>query len=107
MADFGSPVIFGSYATMALFDQPDTDIVSGHVQSTGYRIEYPATDLPGLSQGDSLLIGIGSGWSLTADNRLQYTGPYPDGAQSATFRVLGSPNLLDDGMFLEARLEKV
>lgn len=112
MADFGSPVIYAgqgnTQGTMALFDQPDTDIMSAHVQSTGYRIEYPQSDLVGLSMDDTVLIGIGAGWSLDPTRtRMVYTGANPERAQSAQFRVIGTPNLLDDGMFLQARLEKV
>jgi hypothetical protein len=58
MADFGSPVIFGTQTTMALFDQPDHDVMSGRAQSTAYCIEYPSKDLVGLARGDVVLIGI-------------------------------------------------
>lgn len=112
MADFGSPVIYDgqerTQSTFAIFDQPDTDVLAGRAQSTGYRIEYPATDLVGLSNGDTLLIGIGSGWSLDATRtRLKYSGCDAANSQSAVFRVLGSPNKIDDGVFFEARLEAI
>jgi hypothetical protein len=34
-------VIFGTQTTMALFDRPDHDVLSGRAQSTAYSIEYP------------------------------------------------------------------
>lgn len=110
MADFGSPVIYDgqgrAQSTMAIFDQPDTDVLAGRAQSTGYRIEYPASDLVGLSNGDTVLIGVGPGWKLDSNaTRLVYCGSDPSSAESATFRVLGSPNKIDDGVFFEARLE--
>lgn len=108
MADFGSPVIFGSYTTMALFDRPDMDVLGGRAQSTQYRIEYPASDLPGLGNGNKVLIGIGPGWGFdSTGRRLKYSGPCPERAESALFQVLGSPDLIDDGTFIEARLERL
>jgi hypothetical protein len=112
MADFGSPVLYRSQertqGTMAIFDRPDTDILSNRVQSTGYRIEYPKDDLIGLSRGDTVLVGIGPGWSLdTTRTRLVYSGCDPDCSESTQFRVLSSPNKIDDGVFMEALLEAV
>lgn len=107
MADFGSPVIFGAYRTMALFDQPDKEILRGRAQSTGYMITYPATDLVGLGNESTVLIGITPGWIFDPTGRLQFIGPCPDRADSGTFKVLGTPSLLDDGGFLEARLERI
>ena len=107
MADFGSPVIFGRYTTTALFDQPAADVISNRVQSNQYRIEYPAGDLPGLANGSELLIGIGPGWGFDeTGTRLKYSGRchLPE---SATFKVLGVPGKIDDGLFMEARLQKL
>lgn len=107
MADFGSPVIFGSYTTTALFDRPDNNLLGGRSQSTEYRIEYPASDLPGLANGSTLLIGIGPGWGFDASGlRLAYSG-CSSCAEASIFRVMGVPSKIDDGTFLEARLEKV
>lgn len=112
MADFGSPVIYAgqgtTQGTMALFDEPDTDIMNGHVQTTGYKIDYPQSDLVGLSIDDTVLIGIGPGWTLDPTRtRMIYCGANPARAQPVQFRVIGTPNQLDDGSFLEAKLEKV
>lgn len=112
MADFGSPVIYEgdgpTQTTTAIFDEPDTDVLAGRAQSTGYRIEYPSTDLLGLSNGDTVLIGIGPGWGFDAPRkRLLYSGCNAANARSAVFRVLGSPNKIDDGVFFEARLEAI
>lgn len=112
MADFGSPVIYTgqgrTQSAMALFDRPDTDVISGRVQTTGYRIEYSVSDLIGLSMNDSVLIGIGPGWSIDpTGSRLVYSGANQAGSESAEFRVIGSPNKLDDGVFMQAMLEKV
>lgn len=107
MADFGSPVIFGGLTTTALFDQPDVDIASGRVQSTQYRIEYPASDLSGLTNGSVVLIGITPGYTFDATGlALLYVGSNPSPV-SAQFKVLGTPNLLDDGLFMEARLQRI
>lgn len=93
---------------MALFDQPDRTILGGRVQTTGYAIEYPATDLTGLSNGSTVLIGITQGWALDATrSRLQFNGSNPERADSGTFKVLGTPNLIDDGLFLRADLERL
>lgn len=108
MADFGSPVIFGSQTTMALFDQPDTNVVHGRAQSTGYTIEYPATDLRGLAFGDTILIGITAGWGFdSTGKRLQFNGKCAASAESAQFKVLGPPDLIDDGAFRRAELERL
>jgi hypothetical protein len=108
MADFGSPVIFGTQTTLALFDQPDTDVIRGRSQSTGYTIEYPATDLRGLAFGDVVLIGITPGWGFDATGkRLKFNGRCAESAESAQFKVLGPPDLIDDGMFRRAELERL
>jgi hypothetical protein len=112
MADFGSPVIYGgqgnTQSTTAIFDEPDAGVLSGRATSTGYRIEYPAADLIGLTHGDTVLVGIGPGWALDpAGQRLVYSGPDPAGGTSSVFRVLGTPNRIDDGTFFEARLEAI
>lgn len=108
MADFGSPVIFGSLTTMALFDQPSHDVLNGRSQSTAYCIEYPATDLVGLKRGDVVLIGITPGWKLDpTGKRLLFTGRCPETAVSGEFKVISPPDLIDDGIFIRADLEKV
>jgi len=92
---------------MALFDQPDTDVLSGRAQSTQYRIEYPRGDLPGLTNNSEVLIGIGPGWGFdSTGSRLLYSGACLS-PESATFKVLGTPNKIDDGLFLEARLQRI
>ncbi len=107
LRDFGSPVIFGSQRTLALFDQPDADVLTGHAQSTQYRIEYPRAALVGLANNNVLLIGIGPGWKFdTTGTRLEYVGADP-APESAQFRVLGSPSNVDDGAFLEAKLQRI
>lgn len=108
MADFGSPVIFGSQATMALFDQPSHDVLSSRSQSTAYCIEYPSTDLRGLKRGDTVLIGITPGWKLDpTGKRLLFAGKCADTAISAEFKVISPPDLIDDGTFTRVDLEKI
>ena len=108
LKDFGVPVIYGSQATYALFDRADAEILTQRVQTTQYRIEYPADNLIGLKHGDTVLIGISPGWKLDATGtRLEYTGNDQSRAESGFFRVLGTPNRLDDGLFVETHLEKV
>jgi hypothetical protein len=108
MADFGSPVIFGSQTTMALFDRPDHDVLSGRAQSTAYCIEYPSKDLIGLARGDVVLIGITPGWKFDATGkRLQFAGACPETAVSGEFKVISPPDVIDDGTFTRADLEKL
>jgi hypothetical protein len=77
------------------------------VQTTGYSIEYPADALTGLGNGDVVLIGITQGWVLDSTGlRLKFNGPSPERAVSATFKVLGTPDLIDDGLFMRADLER-
>lgn len=106
--DLGRPVIFGSLTTMALFDQPDTQVLSGRVQSTGYSIEYPASKLIGLKNGSQVLIGISQGWGFDSTGyRLQFYGADPNRADSGKFQVIGTPNMLEDGFFMRAELERL
>jgi len=108
LVDMGRPVIFGSQAALAIFNQPDSEVLGRRVQSTGYSIEYPATSLVGLKNGDTMLIGITQGWGFdSTGRRLQFFGACPERADSGQFKVLGTPNLLDDGLFLKADLERV
>jgi len=108
MADLGSPVIFESQVTLAFLDRPDTPIMGGRVQSTGYAIEYPANKLVGLKNGSIVLIGITQGWGFdSTGRRLQFFGPCPERADSGQFQVLGVPALLEDGMFMRAELERL
>jgi len=110
MADFGSPVICKrtGTTTTALFDQPDREVLGGRAQSRAYCIEYPASDLVGLVRGDTVLIGIGPGWGFDASGfRLKYNGPNPGSADSGEFRVIAPPDLLDDGLFMHADLERL
>ena len=108
MADFGSPVIFESQTTLAIFEQPDSQILVGRVQSTGYSIEYPATKLVGLKNGSTVLIGITQGWGFdSTGRRLQFFGPCPERADSGQFQVIGVPAFLEDGMFMRAELERL
>jgi hypothetical protein len=83
LRDFGKTVTFGSVSTLVIFDQPDMDVLSGHAQSTQYRILFPTGALAGLGNGSSVAMG------------------------AAMFKVLGTPNMLDDGLFSEARLERI
>lgn len=108
LADMGRPVIYGSQASLAIFNQPDSEVLGKRVQSTGYSIEYPAEKLLGLKNADTLLIGITQGWGFDSTGyRLQFFGKCPEKADSGQFKVLGTPNLLDDGLFLRADLERV
>jgi hypothetical protein len=108
MADLGSPVIFGTQATMALFDRSDHDVLGGRAQSTAYSIEYASKDLIGLARGDVVLIGITPGWKLdSTGTRLQFAGSCPENAVSAKFKVISPPDLIDDGTFTRADLEKL
>jgi hypothetical protein len=109
-ADFGSPVIFKrtGATTTALFDQPDREVLAGRAQSRAYSIEYPASDLVGLVRGDTVLIGIGPGWGFDASGfRLKYSGKNSESADSGEFRVIAPPDLLDDGLFMHADLERL
>lgn len=107
LREFGSPVIFGKQTTWATLDQPDADVLTGRAQSTQYRIEYPRADLLGLGNNDVVLIGIGPGWKFdAAGTRLEYIGKSHT-PESAAFRVMGSPSKLDDGVFLEAKLQRI
>lgn len=107
MADFGSPVIFGSKTTLALFDRPDTNVLAGRAQSTGYSIEYPSGALVGLARGDVVLIGITPGWKFdSTGKRLQFAGTCAT-PESAQFKVIAPPDQLDDGTFMRADLEKL
>jgi hypothetical protein len=104
---FGSPAIYGSQTAMVLFDRPDAEILTQRVQSTQYRIEYPAEKFVGLKHGDVLLIGITPGWRFDAGGtRLVYEGSHP-APETGRFRTLGTPNRVDDGSFLEAHLERI
>lgn len=93
---------------MAIFEEPDMDVLHGRVQSTQYRITYPRSKLVGLGNNDTVLIGIGPGWGLDpTGHRLLYSGSDPINSESAQFRVMGSPDILDDGLFVEAKLQRV
>jgi hypothetical protein len=108
LKDFGVPVIYGAQSAYVLFDQADTQILSQRVQTTQYRMEYAADKLLGLKNGDVVLIGIGPGWRIdSGGTRLEYIGDNPDTADSGRFRVLGTPNRLDDGAFVETHLERI
>jgi hypothetical protein len=107
MQDFGVPVLYGSQRTTALYDSPDMQILSQRAQTTGYRIEYPATDLSGLKHGDELVIGTSPGWKFDAAGDMVFVGPSPELAVTGQFRVLGTPNMLDNGAFIEAQLERI
>ena len=107
LKDFGSPVIFGNLTTWATFDQADADVLTGRVQSTQYRIEYPRSKLVGLGNNDTVLIGIGPGWQFDATGtRLEYVGAESE-PDSGYFRIMGTPKKLDDGVFMEAQLQRV
>jgi hypothetical protein len=82
LADFGVLVTFGTQTALAIFDQPDSEILSRRAQTTGYRITYSAAKLTGLGNGSVVSI---AGEAYTA---------------------LGTPNKIEDGVFLEATLEK-
>ncbi len=83
LKDFGQTVAFGSQSTLAILDQPDSQVLSGHVQTTQYRLTYPTAALTGLVHGSVVTLG------------------------AKTFRILGTPNMLDDGLFSEAHMERV
>jgi len=105
--DFGSPVIFGIQTTWAILDQPDVDVLGGRAQSTQYRIEYPRAALIGLVNNSVVLIGIGPDWKFdSTGTRLEYVGSDLS-PESARFRVLGTPNKMDDGAFMEAQLQRI
>lgn len=107
VADLGSPVIFGRYSTLAIFDEPDQEILGGRAQSTRYCILYPTAALPGLVNASTVLIGIGFGWGFdSTKTRMVYSGNCAE-PDSGTFKVIGTPNLKDDGVFSEAMLERV
>jgi hypothetical protein len=108
MADFGSPVIFGSQTTMALFDRPDHDVLSGRAQSTAYCIEYPSKDLVGLARGDVVLSGSRqAGSSMRPESAFSSQGCCPESAVTGQFKVISPPDTIDDGTFTRADLEKL
>lgn len=60
LADFGSPLTWnGVTATppvLAIFDQPDTDILSKRVQSRGYKITFLTSTLPNIARNDTIIV---------------------------------------------------
>lgn len=81
LADFGVPVVINGISTMALFDQPGQDILSGRVNSEQYEITYIEAEAPGVTFG--ALVSI----------------------EGATYTVLNTISI-DDGAFTKAILER-
>lgn len=65
-----------------LFDRPDGDVLSKRVQSTGYKMTFPATQFVGIKRGDAVTIA------------------------TINYSVL-EVNSMDDGAIFEADLEAV
>lgn len=65
-----------------LFDQPDTDVLSKRVQTTGYKMTFIASQFPGIKRDDAVVINDANYSVLTASS-------------------------LDDGAFFEAALQLV
>ena len=86
--DFGWPVTVGGQKTLALFDQPDVEILSQRVQATMYTMEYQTETLTGLTHGTTVFVFI-------------------NGAKTSTkFKCMGTPDMIDNGDFSSVKLEK-
>ena len=72
----------GMEIASVLFDSPDRDLLSGHMQATHYQISYPITALVGLKRGDSITIA------------------------GAIYTVLSEPDSAHDGRIKHAQLSK-
>jgi len=83
LADFGIPVIWNGNnpnpPVKAIFDQPDSDILSKRAQTRGYRITFLASTLVGIKRTDTIVV------------------------QGLTLKVL-EVNSIDDGTFYCADL---
>ena len=82
LPDFGVSVTWQTQTALALFDKPDTDILSKRVQTRGYKITFPATQFAGIKRADAVVIA------------------------SVSYSVL-EVNSLDDGSFYCAELQAV
>ena len=57
MADFGKPVVWGTYVATGILDMPDDVLMGGMVVSTDYRLTVPADALPGLDSQQTIAVG--------------------------------------------------
>ncbi|HTH40262.1 MAG TPA: hypothetical protein VL968_05690 [Rhodocyclaceae bacterium] len=55
-ADLGVTAVYGTQTAKVLMDEPDEDVLSGRMISTGYAITYAATDLAGLKHNDAIIV---------------------------------------------------
>ena len=65
-----------------LLDKTDTDVLSKRVQTTGYKMQFPSSQLVGIKRGDAVTI-------------------------AAVNYSVREVNSLDDGAIYEAELEAV
>jgi hypothetical protein len=105
--DFGVPVFFGTQQAVALFEEPDGTILNRRVISRGYRIVYEASAFsPGLAHDDTVYVGVPRPdwtWDSTVVT-FDSTEDTMDGSGVPAFTVLEVLSI-EDGAFLEARLE--
>lgn len=56
LADFGVPVVFGSYTGMGILDMPSEIIAGGMVLTTDYQLTVRTSTFPGMDRGDSITV---------------------------------------------------
>ena len=56
MADFGKPVVWGTYVASGILDMPEDLLMGGMVVSTDYRLTLPADALPGIDSQEALTV---------------------------------------------------
>jgi hypothetical protein len=56
LADFGKPVVWGSYSTLGLKNEPGAEGLGGFAVSNDPQITYITSELPGLTAGESITV---------------------------------------------------
>ena len=54
--DFAVPVTYGAQTSLAIFDQPDAEILNGRMVSRQYSIRFPVGTFAGLKHGDNVFV---------------------------------------------------
>jgi hypothetical protein len=78
LADFGKPVVWGSYSTLGLKDAPGVEILGGFAAGNDPQVTYITAELPGLTAGETITVD-----GVTYETRAPM--PIDDGA----FSVVG------------------
>lgn len=76
------PTVGSVEMVSVIFDTPDDDLLSGVVQSRAYEITYPASSFVGLAAGETVEI------------------------ETVIYKVLGTPDAIEDGKIMRAALYK-